>query len=466
MEHTERRGAALWLCLGVALIFASQVRLGIGVLAWFAPIPLLHYLRITTGRRSRLLLVVTIIVGWHVTTAKIVTPPMTYFLVPMYAVPLATFTAIPLLAWDVVRRRAGEAIGIFFFASLVVLMEWLTYTSGLFGTWGALANTQSYDLPLLQLVSLGGITAVAFLMSWGAALGEAALASNLPSWRRHAAAFGVVFLLVHAYGVLRLERRQAGPELRVAGIVSELMADGRLPEDAERHAETDTLFARTARAAELGARLVVWNEAATFVTRDEEPGLLARSASLARERGVELVVAYAVMLNREPLRYENKYVWFRVDGTTTETYLKHFPVPGEPSVQGTSELRLAGSALGPFAGAICYDYDFPPLARKHALLGAGLVVIPSSDWRAGLIPFTPRSPNSAPSKGDSRYCGQRGQPPRRHGMQWDDRALPSTISVPTTASCLRNSPSHRSRQSTAGSVMSACSLQRCLRERP
>ena len=75
-----------------------------------------------------------------------------------------------------------------------------------------MANTQSYNLPLIQLVSLGGVTAVAFLMSWGAALGETALASALPAWRRHAAAFGIVFLLVNAYGVLRLERRQAGPE--------------------------------------------------------------------------------------------------------------------------------------------------------------------------------------------------------------------------------------------------------------
>jgi apolipoprotein N-acyltransferase len=386
MQDTGPRRAAVWLWAGVALLFASQVRLGIGMLAWIAPIPFLHYVRITTGRRSRLLLMGAILAGWHLTTAKIVTPPLTYLAVPLYAIPLAIFTAIPLLAWDFARTRMGEAIGIFFYASLVVVMEWLTYTSGLFGTWGALANTQSYNLPLIQLVSLGGITAVAFLMSWGAALGEAALASALPDWRRHAAVFGVVFLLVNAYGVLRLERRQPGPELRVAGIISEMMADGRLPEDAERHAGTDMLFARTARAAELGARLVVWNEAAMFVTRDEEPALLARATALARERSVEIVVAYAVMLDRKPLRYENKYVWLRADGSTAETYWKHFPVPGEPSVRGTSKLRLAGSALGPFAGAICYDYDFPPLARKHARLGAGLVVVPSSDWR-GIDPI-------------------------------------------------------------------------------
>jgi apolipoprotein N-acyltransferase len=136
------------------------------------------------------------------------------------------------------------------------------------------------------------------------------------------------------------------PALHVAGIVSDITAGGRLPDDTERHAGTDTLFARTARAAEMGARLAVWNEAATYVTKDEEPALLERAAALARERSVEIALAYAVMLVREPLRYENKYVWLRADGSTAETYLKHFPVPGEPSVRGTSPLRLAGSAPG------------------------------------------------------------------------------------------------------------------------
>ena len=231
-------------------------------------------------------------------------------------------------------------------------------------------------------------------MSWGAALGESAIAGALPTWRRHALAFGAVFLAANIYGVLRLELRKNGPELRVAGVVSELMAGGKLPGDAERHAGTDVLFARTNRAAELGARLVVWNEAATFVTKQEEPGLLDRAASLARERGIEFVVAYAVMLNREPLRYENKYVWLRADGSTAETHIKHHPVPGEPSVPGTDPLRLSGSALGPAAGAICYYYDFPPMARMHGRLGARLVVIPASDWRGvDLIP--PRNRQTA-----------------------------------------------------------------------
>jgi apolipoprotein N-acyltransferase len=42
--------------------------------------------------------------------------------------------------------------------------------------------------------------------------------------------------------------------------------------------------------------------------------------------------------------------------------------------------------FGPASLAICYDYDFPALARTHARSGAGLVAIPSSDWR-GIDPI-------------------------------------------------------------------------------
>lgn len=63
------------------------------------------------------------------------------------------------------------------------------------------------------------------------------------------------------------------------------------------------------------------------------------------------------------------------------TYQKHHPVPGEPSIRGTEPLRVLARPYGRVGGAICYDYDFPALAREHARLGADLVVVPSSDWR-------------------------------------------------------------------------------------
>ena len=50
-------------------------------------------------------------------------------------------------------------------------------------------------------------------------------------------------------------------------------------------------------------------------------------------------------------------------------------------MKGTEPISVIDRPYGKIGLAICYDYDFPTLARKHALLGAELIVVPSSDWR-------------------------------------------------------------------------------------
>jgi apolipoprotein N-acyltransferase len=119
----------------------------------------------------------------------------------------------------------------------------------------------------------------------------------------------------------------------------------------------------------------------------DEPAFQVRLAKLAATLGVNLVAAYVVPLQAEPLQYENKYVFFRSDGTMDHSYLKHRPVPGEPAVRGESEMPRVviegGMAVG---GAICFDYDFPRLALANAAQQLDLVALPSSDWR-GIDPI-------------------------------------------------------------------------------
>jgi apolipoprotein N-acyltransferase len=74
------------------------------------------------------------------------------------------------------------------------------------------------------------------------------------------------------------------------------------------------------------------------------------------------------------------------NGSIDHSYMKHEPVPGEPATPGTSAqqtVELNGSMVG---GAICYDYDFPYLARDNKKAGADIVGLPSSDWR-GIDPI-------------------------------------------------------------------------------
>lgn len=84
-------------------------------------------------------------------------------------------------------------------------------------------------------------------------------------------------------------------------------------------------------------------------------------------------------------RFENKYL-FISNGQVLDEYFKFHPVPGEGSIKGDRPSKVIEVNYGKVGGAICYDFDFPPLARELSKQGIELAVVPSSDWR-GIDPF-------------------------------------------------------------------------------
>lgn len=372
---------------GIALTTLGELRWGVPALAWIAPVPFLLYLRARSGWRARLVLLGAVLVALHLQVAKIVTPPLSYAFVPAYAVPLALVDGLVLVLADALRRRASDRWGLYAFPAATALAEVACYRLSPAGTWGIAANSQIGNLPLLQLAALLGPSAIGFLVAWTASLAALLLASPAPRrFARDAALLGAALVATPLLGAWRLAAHQ-GRTVTVAGVVADLgPTPAGFPDDAALAANTDALFARSERAAASGARVVVWNEAATVVRAAEEPAFLARGAALARARGVDLVLAYAVPLSAAPGAFENRYAWLSDQGELLETYEKHHPVPGEGSVAGTAPLRALDRPYARAAGAICYDYDFPAMGLGHARLGAGLVVVPSSDW-LGIDPF-------------------------------------------------------------------------------
>ena len=122
-------------------------------------------------------------------------------------------------------------------------------------------------------------------------------------------------------------------------------------------------------------------------------------------------MAYLVVLDEQHFRYDNKYVWITAAGDVAEQYSKHFPVPGEPKTAGTKPIEVLQRPYGKVAGAICYDDDCPKLAREHSLLGAELVVVPSSEWLGIQALSCTNGKNESDIGGDFRYYARfDGQP--------------------------------------------------------
>ncbi|MEZ4443710.1 MAG: nitrilase-related carbon-nitrogen hydrolase [Polyangiaceae bacterium] len=373
------------LALGAAFTALAGSRYNVAVLGWVAAVPFLLYLRRASGWRAFAAYGLALQVGHFFQILKIVTAPLPWFFAALFSVPSALAAFALGVVFEKLRRRLGDGWGLALFPALEVGFGWLaSHYSGM-GSWGSPAYTQLDNLPLLQLTSLFGLSGLTALLAATSALVAVLLATGqVARWRRTLVVWATVVVAVHAYGGVRLHLPIEGPMLTVATVTSDVgLGPEGLPSREALAAANDQLFARSEALAAQGAALVVWNEGATAIYPEDEDAFVARGLELSRQTGVDLVIAYVVP--RDGMRrFENKYRWLTPQGEA-ETYFKHHPVPSEGSIPGTDPLRVIERPWGKAAGAICYDYDYPAMGLDHARLGAGLVVLPSSDW-AGIDP--------------------------------------------------------------------------------
>lgn len=368
-----------WLIAGALLIGAAHMRWGVGALAWIAPIPFLIYLRATQGAASRAWFALALFAGYTLAILKICTAPIPPIMSLVFALPTTLLMLVAFQAWVLASRRGWTWLAPLVFASASVVAEFAQHRFTPFASWGAVAYTQIDNLPLLQVSSLVGMAGVSFIVSWVAASLEEIYKSGSCSWRPIALSLAVT-LAVISWGTLRLGRAAPGETVRVAAVGTDATVGGfPYPSVDEMERVNQALFARTAKAASAGAKLVSWTEGSTLVLAKNEPAFVERLSAAAKNGQIELVAAYIVP-DDATLTYKNQFVWVRPDGSVHHTYLKHHPVPGEPAIVGTERQQAVETAAGRAAGSICYDFDFPALAREQAQLGIDLAVVPSSDW--------------------------------------------------------------------------------------
>jgi len=381
------------LLIGSFLMIISDMRGGAGVFGWFMLIPFLLYVTLYRGVKSRLWLLLSLVAGSVLILAKSISEPLIFSV--GFSIMIGVVTGIryylAFLAWDYIRKWTGDVISIIAFPVIIVSLEYLQAFYSPFGVWGSLANTQVYNLALLQTASLFGFLGISALMSWAAVLATSIiLKRNLADIKIPIALFIIIFIALNVWGDMRLGIVPQGKHVLVAGITNSQTFTGALPdpEDPAVLSNTQTLIERTRKAATQGAAIAVWGEASTIVSEKGEKPLLSTLSELAKKHHIVIVAAYAVLLPKDEqstmYHIKNKFTWIRADGSIAETYLKHHPVPGEGSVPGRAPLKVISTEYGKMAGDICYDDDFPEMSLTYARLGADLIVIPGLDWRGML----------------------------------------------------------------------------------
>ena len=393
--------AWLWLILGGVVGLFVSGRWSLALAAWLAPVFLLQFMHAVPWW-------VGVFGIWGVTALATGISHWRVVPVPWFAYPLViaaiTFPIVlPFLADRVLAVSVPGLAATLVFPAAWVAMEYIGARLNPFGTWGALAYTQTGNRTLLQLVALAGIWGVAFVVTWPAAIVRWMADQGFagPAVAAGVIIYALVLAAVLVYGRVRLGRSSSAtrrvsvatvgwPEgiLEIDRILRAFepnLADAERDELRAAFARVcDHFRARTAEAARAGARIVVWPEANIMVFRDDHDELLGRLQALAIEQRVYLLAGIALLDPAARRPFTNKAMLFDPEGRIVASYTKATAVPGFETrygVRGDGQLPQVETPYGRLTVAICYDLDFPWLLRQAGRQRAELLLAPASDWR-------------------------------------------------------------------------------------
>ena len=373
------------LLAGTILLIMANLRFNISILAWLTPVPFLLFLRENPGKKNKLLFLVILFSAWSIAILKIITDPLPAFFTFLYSLPIAVIQGSGYILWD---RIKNYKMSFLTFPAIMVIMEWMQFSFTPFATWGNISNTQLENLVLLQGLSLFGMPGISFLIYYIAALIEKSISDNVS--KKQWLLAGLTLIAVYSYGSIRLSLWDSKDKQNVT--VAAIGTDSKIggpdfPSKNEIITVQKNLFKRTKKAAQSGAQVIVWTEAATLVFPDQEKIWQQKLSKLSSELKIYLFASYVVLKSKKPILYENKWLaWFPNGNRAASPYLKHEPVPGEPAVKGKGLAPVVNTPYGSISPAICYDYNFPYLGLNHAKQKVDIVTLPSSDWK-GIDPI-------------------------------------------------------------------------------
>lgn len=402
----KRNTSWLWLAAAVGLGMLAGGPRPLALAVWLAPIALLRFLRLNGSWRGFGAAGLASGLGAFVVGRGFVPLP-NVALLPMLL--LAGYTSlVPFLVDRLLARRVDGLLATLVLPTAAVSWALLdAYVMNPYGSWGSPVYTQAESPALLQSAAFVGIWGLLFLINWIASVVNWA-------WERGfrpaeiaggARLFGAV-LLVALLGGGAQAAFVAPPAERVivATVVpsnQQLFAampyeavvalmQGQTPPPEQLAALrtgmsllADELFAKSAQAAQGGAKIVAWPEGSLYLLADDEAALQSRAATLARNEGLYLTVAYAVF--HPGAKHENKALIFDPEGQLALEYHKSKLVPFAEDglfVRGDGRLPTLDTPYGRIAVAICHDQDHHEFVAQAGRQGVDILLIPTGDWKA------------------------------------------------------------------------------------
>ena len=252
-----------------------------------------------------------------------------------------------------------------------VTIEYLALFVSPYGSWGSVAYTQFGFLSLWQILSVTGTAGIAFLIGWFAAVVNYSWEQGLLSRKSIIAIviYAFVFVAIVVAGQVRMRFfSPEQPTVRVASITP------------RGHQRKEYMFEQSRREAQAGAKIVLWPEVCVYVPEEEQEKFFERARKLAMDTRIYLAMGLFASGDRFVLIDPNGDVLFNRN--------KQIVVPGLedkwyfPALRDVEPLPVIDTAYGRITGPICFEGNFPWYVRQPGRSRVGIILSPSSDWRA------------------------------------------------------------------------------------
>lgn len=398
-----------WLILALFFLFLAGGDQPVGLAIWLAPFFMLRFFHEVKLWKAALISLPTVAAVILIADHGMMPFPLSIAII-LTAINTA-IALVPYIIDRIVRQSLPLSVRTLLFPFLAVSAEVFLASHFTGGTWGNPAYGIE-NLTLLQMVSVTGIWGVMFLIYWAASVMNEIWEnrSQLRSIRKLIAAFIIVLIAVHGFGMYRLRQDKPreqivqvagitpGPEYReeMMEIFGKIFSSQRTGvfDDADIRASIqrnfNALLSKSNTIALSGIDLIAWSEGASFIFKSDEKRSIQQASQLAIDHQIYLCLGLAVLddscqslLSQNLPFLENKLVLIAPDGTIAFEYLKGNLAPGYEramTIPGDRRLKLADTDKGRITGVICYDMDFPSYIRQSASLKSDLLLAPSNDW--------------------------------------------------------------------------------------
>ena len=396
--HLSRRELLL-LALIFLVSFVASGKWTFWLAAWIAPILVLRFFRQHEGAWSSYFLLLLAVWIPNTVAWQGIFPQPQWIVHLIFMLVQTAFGLFPYAVDRLFVRNYAQRYGNPFWLTLVFPIvatgfEYLNVGNSPLGSFGGTGYSQYGFSPMMQFAAVAGIWGITFLISWLASTINWAWEHGFASPRTRAGliSVGAILMLVLIHGSFRTQLAADGAEsVKIASFTlvefdpASLFALREADENAFRETTAELhqrYLDRTIDAAQDGAQLILWPEAAGVGLGVDVDALMAKAQQIADTQDIYLAVPTFALYPESDRPAENRLQIIDPNGDVVLNHIKYGGNMLEGTLPGDGVLQTIDTPFGKLTGVICWDADFPAVVQQAGQADVDILLVPARVWEA------------------------------------------------------------------------------------